>query len=202
MVEEGAQDDYHAEGGDRIMKRLQRAAVLLSLIEKLRSEGSWCGETHVQKATYFLEELLGVPLGFDFTLYKHGPYSFDLSDEITALRADRLLKLDPQPYLYGPHIIPGDESGQVKRQYPSTIEEYSWPTTFVAKKLGRMNVADLERVATALYVIRDPNVAPDVDAQAQRIHELKPHVMLEAAYEAVKLVDCFIAEVHELQAVR
>ncbi len=183
------------------MKRLQRAAVLLSLIEKLRSEGSWCGETHVQKATYFLEELLGVPLGFDFTLYKHGPYSFDFSDEITALRADRLLKLDPQPYPYGPRIILGDESGQVRRQYPGTMEEYDRSTAFVAKKLGHMNVAELERVATALYVTHDPNVAPRVDTRAQRIHEIKPHVTLEAAREAVKQVDRFITEARELQAV-
>ena len=69
------------------MERLQRAAVLLSLIEQLKDRGSWCGDTHIQKTTYFLQELLKVPLGFEFILYKHGPYSFDLEDEITALRA-------------------------------------------------------------------------------------------------------------------
>lgn len=46
------------------MKRLQRDAVILSLIENLRSKGSWCGETHIQKATYFIQELLRVPLEF------------------------------------------------------------------------------------------------------------------------------------------
>lgn len=81
------------------MERLAREAVLLSLVEKLRQAGSWCGETHVQKATYFLQEVAGVPLGFPFILYKHGPFSFDLRDELTAMRADGFLTLEPRdPY--------------------------------------------------------------------------------------------------------
>ncbi len=35
------------------MKRLQRDAVILSLIENLRAKGSWCGETHIQKSNIF-----------------------------------------------------------------------------------------------------------------------------------------------------
>ena len=56
------------------MERLQRASILLRLNEELRKSGSWAGETHMQKATFFLQELLAVPLGFDFVLYKHGPF--------------------------------------------------------------------------------------------------------------------------------
>lgn len=60
------------------MERLNRAAVLLNLVETLRSKGSWASETHFQKAAYFLQELLRVPLEFEFILYKHGPFSFGL----------------------------------------------------------------------------------------------------------------------------
>jgi len=73
------------------MNRLKRDVVILSLIENLKKKGSWCGETHIQKATYFLQELFDFPLGFEFILYKHGPFSFDLSDKLTAMRADMLL---------------------------------------------------------------------------------------------------------------
>ena len=62
------------------MKKSQRDAVLLSLVGEMINKGSWCGETHIQKAAYFLQVLLEVPLEFDFILYKHGPFSFDLSD--------------------------------------------------------------------------------------------------------------------------
>jgi hypothetical protein len=57
------------------------------------------------KLAYFSLDVLGVPLGFEFILYKHGPFSFDLSDEITAMRADALLQYQPrQPY--GPSLFP------------------------------------------------------------------------------------------------
>ena len=83
------------------MDRLRRAALLTRLIELLRKKGSWCGETHIQKSTFFVQNLMKVPLSFDFILYKHGPFSFDLRDELTGLRADGLIRLEPQ-WPYGP----------------------------------------------------------------------------------------------------
>ena len=73
------------------MERIKNITILLQLIESLRKNGSWCGETHIQKAIYSLQQLKGVPLNFNFVLYKHGPFSFDLRDELTAMRADGLI---------------------------------------------------------------------------------------------------------------
>ena len=53
-------------------------------------------ETHVQKAMYLMQELLEVPTEYSFILYKHGPFSFDLSDELTSFRGDYLLELAPR----------------------------------------------------------------------------------------------------------
>src|SRR5580700_3742872 len=101
------------------MTEPQKDVVLLSFIECLKENGSWCGETHVQKGTYFFQELMGVPLDFDFILYKHGPYSFDLKDKITALRADLLLTVvsrDP----YGPSIVLGENSSALLERFPKS----------------------------------------------------------------------------------
>ena len=46
------------------MERLKKAAVVTTLVDQLRDEDSWCGETHVQKAVYFLQSLFDVPTGF------------------------------------------------------------------------------------------------------------------------------------------
>ena len=64
-----------------------RSAILLDLAAQLREHGSWTGETHVQKAAYFVQELLGVPSGFRFVLYRHGPFSFDLRASLNKLEA-------------------------------------------------------------------------------------------------------------------
>jgi len=180
------------------MKRLQRDAVILSIVENLRSKGSWCGETHIQKTVYFVQELLGVPLEFDFVLYKHGPYSFDLSDELIAMRADYLLKLQPQPYPYGPSFVQGKSSQLIKKRYPKTLEKYNPMVKFVADKLGGKNVAELERLATALYVTREINTDNNIESRAQCIHKLKPHVSLDEARDAVSVVDTFITESHDI----
>src|SRR6185369_16161724 len=117
------------------MSELKESAILLSLIEHLRARGSWCGETHVQKSTYFLKALLRVPLSFEFILYKYGPYSFDLSDQLVAMRADSFIRLqsnDP----YGPSLAPGDASEQLKRQFPRTLQTVKPQITFVADRLA------------------------------------------------------------------
>ncbi|VVB84456.1 Uncharacterised protein [uncultured archaeon] len=174
------------------MKRLQRDAVILSMVENLRAKGSWCGETHIQKAIYFVQELFNVPLEFEFVLYKHGPYSFDLCDELTAMRAYVLLRLQLQPDPYGPSFIPGKGSKLLRKLYPKTLKKYDPMVKFVADKFGEKGVAELERLATALYVTREINTDNSVESRAQCIHKLKPHVSLDEARDAVKVVDTLI----------
>ena len=166
------------------MKRLQRDAVLLSLLENMWAHGSWCGETHLQKATYFLQELLSVPLGFDFILYKHGPFSFDLRDEIKAMRGDFLIKYQPQRYPYGPSLVEDVGADRRKGIFSRTIHQYSNEVNFVADTLGNKGVSELERLGTALYFIRRQHA--EYEQLASLIHKLKPHISPEVAQGALQ----------------
>lgn len=178
------------------MKRLHRDAVLLSLMDEMLTRGSWCGETHIQKASYFLQELLRVPLGFEFILYKHGPYSFDLSDELTAMRADSMLRYQPRPYPYGPSLVPIEKELQSSKQsFPKTLGKYESQIEFIASKLGDKTVSELERLATALYVTFKEK--GNLGGRAERIHELKPHISMEDARLAVQDVDRIIEEARQ-----
>src|SRR5439155_9345213 len=87
------------------MNRLKRAAILSFLARDLRTKGSWCGETHLQKAVYVLKDMLEVPVPYDFILYKHGPFSFDLRAELTSFRADGIFALQLQPPPYCPKLV-------------------------------------------------------------------------------------------------
>ena len=173
------------------MNRLRRAAVLTRLIEELRKNGSWCGETHVQKTTLFLQNLMQVPLGFDFILYKHGPFSFDLRDELTSLRADELIKLEPQ-WGYGSRLATTDRAVYIQKLYSKTVDEYKDSLSFVAQKLGNKTVAGLERLGTAFFITDgSPNLS--VDQRIERLTTLKPHVGRDEAIAAVREVDQIIA---------
>ena len=169
------------------MERFERAAVLLSLVEKLRDGDSWCGETHVQKSTYFLQDLLEVPLEFDFILYKHGPFSFDLSDEISWMRANDILKLQPQQRPYGPKLLPDENAELLKRTYPKQMERYAEKIQKIADEFAEMGVTALERYATAYYISNNYEEVDDGDIAA-KIVELKPHISRTEAQDAVEFV--------------
>ena len=174
------------------MDRLARAAVLTRLIRALGEQGSWCGETHVQKAVYFLQDVVRVPLEFEFVLYKYGPYSFDLRDELTGLRADGIVRLDAKNVV-GSRIVPTSRSEYIEGKFSRTLQEHGHSVAFVAGKLGNKGVADLERYSTALYVIRR-GPTQSVEKQIEDLTQYKPHISRGDAQEAFEAVGSWISE--------
>ena len=162
-------------------------AVLGVLVERLRAHGSWCGETHIQKACYFLNELSGRPLPFTHILYKHGPYSFDLCDKLTEMRANGLLTLEFQQPPYGPRYVCTDNGMAFIARFPRAVEQLDAQIERVAAFVGNRKVSDLERLATALYVIKTEHDLPAA-ARAGKIHELKPHIQESLAESALEEV--------------
>jgi hypothetical protein len=175
------------------MTDMQKDVVLLCFINRLKEQGSWCGETHIQKGTYLFQEVLGVPLGFQFILYKHGPYSFDLKDGLTALMADNLLDVKPRPP-YGPGLLPGENSQALLGRFPRTSRQYQPQAEFVARRVASYDVKALERLATDVFVTREELPNGTVEQRAAKLHELKPHIPLELAHDAIVQADKLIRE--------
>jgi len=151
----------------------------------------------MQKAAYFLQELLGVPTGFEFILYKHGPYSFDLTEDLTALRADYLITFDHKSPGYGPGIVPTGTSRQFRSRYPTTLGRHEREIEFVARILGRKGVTELEKLATALFVTREPDAALTPEGRARRLVALKPHVPVDQARDAIRELDRIVREAED-----
>ena len=164
------------------------AALVGVLVGQLRASGNWCGETHVQKAVYFLQTACGVPMGYSFVLYKHGPYSFDLRLDTARLLGRRMLKQEPSRPPYGPRLGATTIMSRHVDRHAEAIRRYSEDVRRVVQLVGRRGVAELERLSTALYVtVRQ--CEESIASRAARIHELKPHVSVESAAEAVKELD-------------
>jgi uncharacterized protein YwgA len=168
------------------MNPAQRQAVLLALIRALKAERSWCGETHIQKTVYFLQTALGVDLGFPYILYKYGPFSFDLNDELTALRANLLLDVKPEEP-YGSHLYPSAHAERYLARFPRTLGTHLPALERVAALLGAKSVTDLERVTTMLYATRERQNATD-DELIERVREIKPHITHDEARDALRFV--------------
>jgi hypothetical protein len=176
------------------MNRLAQEAVLAGLARRLDAKGSWSGETHLQKAAYLLHELAGVPFDFEFILYKHGPFSFELRDELGSMRADRFLDRQPQPAPYGPRIVVTDRGAELEQRFPKTMKRYGSALDWVADKVGDRGVVELERLATALWVTRERGEDASVDERADALTIVKPHVSHAEAVAAVEEIDELLSE--------
>jgi len=167
------------------MADLEQYSLILELAASLKENGSWAGETHIQKAGYFLTSLLQVPLEFEFILYKHGPFSFELREALTDMEAQGFIKWNPMPP-YGPSITMGELAEPLRVGFDELSKQYKKQIEFVAEQLGSKNVASLERIATALYVTREGFTG---SSRVGRIRALKPHVEVALAEEAVRELD-------------
>jgi hypothetical protein len=173
------------------MANIEQPGLILALANALRKRGSWAGETHLQKAGYLLQHLLNVPLGVKFILYKHGPFSFDLRARLVEMESEQFVTWEPRPFPYGPTVMQGT-SGELLLAVANSPRRYQAQIDFIAAKLANKHVADLERLATALYVTQEAAVDPEL--RSARINALKPHVSLQDAIAAVAEIDLLQAE--------
>ncbi len=167
------------------MSNLEQSCLILNLALALKDNGSWAGETHIQKGGYFLSKLLAVPTGVKFILYKHGPFSFELRELLTDMEALGFLKWNSIPP-YGPSISEGPLSSQLRAKFSNLADRYNRQIDFVARHLGERNVASLERLATALYVTEEGYTG---SSRVGRLVALKPHVDILLAEKAVEEFD-------------
>jgi len=165
-----------------------RCALIVDLLNKLREHGSWCGETHIQKAMYISQDLAKANLGYKFIMYKHGPFSFDLKDELAAMRANGIIELVFPQQGYGPTIHVTTFGERIYETNLENIEIYRKTNEFVAKWLAASDVRSLEKLATAYYVTKK-NPRDPIMVRAKKINILKPHVDMIAAEEAIKIIE-------------
>ena len=170
----------------------EQHCLVAEMVEQMRDSGGWAGETHIQKGLYFWKTLCGTPFSYNFILYKHGPYSFDLHNDMGRMMADRILNLEPR-YPYGPSFSQGRSAINVAKQYQETLKRYRGAMAFVVKSIGNLDVRTLERYATALYVLKANPRINDTEI-GRMITKLKPHISSEEAFEALRAVRTLIDE--------
>ena len=77
------------------------------------------------------------------------------------------------------------------------MAKFGRQVSFVAETLGSKGVVELERLATALFV-RQSNAGASVEQRAVEINDVKPHITVNVAREAVKAIDRILSEADTL----
>jgi len=184
------------------MNHLEKFSLLLKIVQSLeyiRSEkqASPCGETHLQKAVFLMQELTDQPLGFKFVIYKHGPYSFDLNDELGWMFSYNLLDATPveiAPDQYqGFKLFLTDAGKNLLHDSKETLSHFQSQIDFAANLIGHKNVLALEKLTTALFLKtkRKKNTSEET---AQYLNRLKPHISVADALKALQEADHLIRE--------
>jgi uncharacterized protein YwgA len=168
------------------MNDLQRSAIVATLVKECRARNSFCGETMVQKSVFFLQNLLDVPLEFDYQLYIYGPFSFELQRHLSSMMADDMITV--RSLEYGSTFEPGEQVTYLEKHTANTIAEHREAIEFVIKHLAGRGVKQLERLATALYFTVTTDDA-SVEGRSAKIREVKPHISDDEARKAVEEVD-------------
>jgi len=157
-------------------------AYILRVIQKLHQYGSWTGKTHVHKALSLLRDLGKVPVPFEFVLYKHGPYSFEVEAELEQMRSYGAITMEPNTRGYGV-VLKAGEAASLVEQSASLSAEVSQAIDQVCRFVSSRSAAELERLATASW-IRYQERLDDPAEVARRLHFLKPHVSIVEAERA------------------
>lgn len=166
---------------------------LIDILSQMREAGSWCGETHLQKSVYLLQELEQVDVSaFDFLMYKHGPYSFDLHDTIGEMEASMLIERIATPP-YGSRLEITGSGRRLLEKHGGPNQETSPAVRAIARSFSTLTVSELERYATALYVNRELPSAP-LESRVERFRELKRHIPEHLALESFQRIEDYRTE--------
>ena len=94
--------------------------------------------------------------------------------------------------------MPTPTSESLRSHYPVTLGKYAREIDFLARTFGAKGVAELEKLATALYVTRENGSSGSAEDRARRLVELKPHVSFAQALDAVRECDRIVGEARDL----
>lgn len=191
-------------------------SLVLEVVSRLHTHGSWTGKTHVQKAVFLLQsrcvlqqktdfneidlEIENIP--FKFVLYHHGPYSFDLERTIEEMSSYKALTIEPMNG-YGVALWCGNNSSFLQENAPLSQEEKD-EIELVCRFVGSSDVKTLERWATAAWIRHREGVC-ETHEVAERLHQVKPHVGIVEGEQADKTISLLFTsriELGNLQAKR
>ena len=156
---------------------------IIAAVAALKTAGSWTGKTHVQK-TLALTSLLGEDaLPFEFVLYKHGPFSFDVDHELDQMQSYNAIDVISVAQ-YGT-TIKIEKGSSFPKEYGDADPIILARIQAVANFNGSRGVVDLEALATSTWIRKKEGIGSDAAVLA-RLKDLKPHLAEGVADRGVK----------------
>ncbi len=160
-----------------------RASILARMVAK--APGEKLGRTQVMKLFYFLQELKGVPLGYDFRLFTYGPFDSEVLGDLGVACVSNAVQERTviYPRGYGYEITAGANAGQLNRFLEENESELADAVDSVVGDFSSCTAAELELQSTIFFVDRElisTTASTDLADLAGRVHQIKPHFAVPA----------------------
>lgn len=164
-----------------------RLGVIKYVVENLKSPGKMT----IQKTLYFVQESLGVPLGYEYVMHYYGPYSFELDDNLTEMQAMGILAISS--YLHSQGGIGYEISlGKNAHRVPEIPLDYKDKIDRVVRFIKSLDVEKMELCATIHFVqviLKEKKRVCDEEAVVKGTKQLKPkfsEVLIKECYQKLK----------------
>ena len=161
----------------------ERYAALTSIAEQSSRR---LGRTAMMKLAYFLQELRGVPLGYDFSLYEYGPFDSAVLADLAQLQALETLEQRVVQYPSGPgyEIHVGSDLCYVKDRAADFLQRHQKDFEWVLEEFGGYGAANLDLLSTMVFADREAAENKEAITLAElvsRVLAIKPRFSQEHA---------------------
>jgi uncharacterized protein len=157
---------------------MEKFGLIVTLAQRIQGKNSRFGKTALQKLVYLAQETQGVPSGYQFTFYNHGPFSSELAGDLSYLDSLGVVNVSYVDNGWGGFII---KAGPEAEETLDHAKEFVGPNNVsinrVVSDFGTMTAKELELSATIVFVASDfRRRGHDVngDALVTQVHDLKP----------------------------
>jgi uncharacterized protein YwgA len=151
----------------------------IAVITWLAENTDGMGRTALMKYCYFLQVVLGVPLGYNFTLYSYGPFDKEVLSDLDTTEALGGVESTVEYYSggYGYKIEPSARAERVKKLGEDFIRDNEEQLKWVIREFGDWDSSGLEVASTLIYSDREAlrkKEKLDIPRLSTRVRELKP----------------------------
>lgn len=135
------------------MEWVERAALIVETMDRMRDNGGWTDERHVHMCLFFLQEMRGVPFGFEFVINGYGVFSRDAKQDILELRAGGLVELVSGQSQRRAGLEPLKAGRLIRERHSHILERHEDDLAFVAKHFGSKSTRQLQNASASFYFL-------------------------------------------------
>lgn len=153
-------------------------ALIVTLAEKMQEKGYWFGKTALQKLVYLLGAVYKVPCGYQYSLYIHGLFCSELTDDLDYMNALGGVSVNFDSRVNGYSISPAQGGNVIKSKAEDFLATHREQIDKLLDEFGFMKTRDLELRSTIVFVDRAARREKRTLSRQEfirEIHGIKPH---------------------------